>query len=402
VATAVAAGSPSQAIFALVSAEAGRLLGADAAAIGRFLDDTRVHVTGVWATTGETYTQPGQTYELEPTDELARVYATGRPVRLLDADGRRASKTRALGYHSFVAAPVYEGTTVWGVLGVAAHRPDAFPPGAEDRLREYTEMIATAVRNAEDRSRLDHQAGVDPLTALPNHRAFHERLAEEVSRARRHERPLTIAVVDVDRFRELTESVGPDAADHALVEIGELLRSVVREEDVVARLGADEFGIAFLETERATALLAAERARRLVAGTPLRHGVRLTVSVGLCDLDAAPTADELLRRADAALFWSKEHGRDRCWVYDASVVRDLAGHVRRRDLGQEQRLAGLCALARAIDAKDPATQEHSERVASLTRGWPRRAAGTANGSSACARPRSCTTSASSGSPTRSS
>jgi diguanylate cyclase (GGDEF)-like protein len=324
---------------------------------------------------GEPHTEAGQIYELEPADELVRLYATGRPVRMFDGDGAHESKTRALGYASFVAAPVYEGTSVWGTLGVAAHRANAFPPGAEDRLSAYTEMIATAVRNAEDRSRLDHQAGVDPLTGLPNHRAFHERLAEDVSRARRHERPLTVAVVDVDRFRELTESVGPEPADEALAEIGGLLRSAVRDEDVVARLGADEFGIAFLESDRSTALLAAERARQAVAGTPLRHGVRVTVSVGLCDLDAAPSADELLRRADAALFWSKEHGRDRSWIYDPSLVRDLAAYARRRDLETAQGLSGLRALARAIDAKDPATREHSERVAAMAarlaaeRGW---------------------------------
>jgi transcriptional regulator with GAF, ATPase, and Fis domain len=126
-----------------------------------------VHATGVWAASGEPHTQPGQTYELEPADELVQLQSTGRPVRMCEANGDQRSKTRAMGYGSFVAAPVYEGTSVWGVLGVAAHRPNAFPPGAEDRLREYTEMIATAVRNAEDRSRLDHQAGVDALTALP-------------------------------------------------------------------------------------------------------------------------------------------------------------------------------------------------------------------------------------------
>src|SRR6185295_11064018 len=154
-------------------------------------------------------------------------------------------------------------------------------------------------------------------------------------------------------------------SEQGFAAVAALVRSAVREEDVVARLGADELGIAFVESDRATALIAAERARRLVSATPLRHGMCLTVSVGLCDLEAAPSADELLRRADAALFWSKEHGRDRCWVYDPSVVRDLAGYARRRDLEREQGLAGLRALARAIDAKDPATREHAERVAAL-------------------------------------
>src|SRR4051812_34331049 len=250
-----------------------------------------------------------------------------------------------------------------------------FPLGAEERLSDYADLIATAVSNAEDRTRLDRQAGVDPLTELPNYRAFRDRLENEVSRARRHGRPLTVAVVDVDRFGEAIDQVGHEDSEQSFAAVAALVRSAVRDEDVVARLGADELGIAFVESDRATALLAAERARRLVAQTPPRHGVRLTVSVGLCDLDAAPSPDELLRRADAALFWSKEHGRDRSWVYDAAVVRDLAGYARRRDLEREQGLAGLRALARAIDAKDPATQEPSERVAALAgglaaaRGW---------------------------------
>jgi len=371
VATAVAAGSPPQAIFALVSTEAGRLLGADAAAICRYLGEDRFQVAGVW----QGQTEPGQVLELAPDDEIARVRSAAAPLRIDHYDPGQHSRVIEYGYKAFVGAPVHVGNRIWGAFAVSAHRPHVFPPGAEERLRDYTDLVATAISNAEDRTRLDLQAGLDAATGLINHRAFRDRLDDEVSRARRHDRPLTIAMVDVDRYGELVDAVGAEAGEQALVEIAALLRSAVRDEDVVARLGADEFGIAFLESDRSTALLAAERARRLVAATPLRHGVRLTVSLGLCDLEAAPSADEMLRRADAALFWSKEHGRDRSWVYDPSVVRDLALYARRRDLEKERGLSGLRALARAIDAKDPATREHSERVAALAarlaaeRGW---------------------------------
>jgi putative nucleotidyltransferase with HDIG domain len=99
------------------------------------------------------------------------------------------------------------------------------------------------------------------------------------------------------------------------------------------------------------------------------------VSIGLCDLEAAGSADEALRRADSALYWAKRHGRDLCWLYDPTVVRELDQRQRTRELDRSQALVGLRALARAIDAKDPATQEHSERVAALSarlasaRGW---------------------------------
>jgi diguanylate cyclase (GGDEF)-like protein len=371
VATAVAAGSPPQAIFTLVSAEAGRLLGADAAAIGRYLNGRRIQMAGVW----QGRTEPGEVIELTPEDEMARVWAEGGPIRVDEYDEGDRSRVPRLGYRSFVGAPIHAGAGIWGAVGATARRPAAFGPDAEERLRDYADLIATAVVNAEDRAQLHAQAGIDPLTALPNHRAFRDRLEDEVSRARRHGRPLTAAVVDIDRYRALTEEIGPEAAEEALADIGRALRSVVRDEDVVARIGVDEFGIAFLESERATALRAAERARRLIATTPLPHGMTVTISVGLCDIEVAGSADELMRRADAALFWSKEHGRDRCWVYDPAVVRDLEAYARRRELDREHGISGLRALAHAIDAKDAATREHSERVAGLAarlaveRGW---------------------------------
>src|SRR3954470_10188833 len=297
VATPVAAGAPPEVIFALVSSEVGRLLGADAAAIGRYICERRLNVMGVW----QGATDAGVVVEVEPDDELAQVRAAGRPIRIDRYAEGTSSRAHRFGYRSFVGAPVHVGGAIWGALVAGAQEPSAFAPGAEERLRDYADLIATAVANAEDRTRLDRQAGVDALTGLPNYRAFRDRLEDEVSRARRHGRPLTIAIVDVDRFGEATDQVGHDESEQAFVAVASLVRSAVRDEDVVARLGADELGIAFVESDRATALLAAERARRLVAQTPPRHGVRLTVSVGLCDLDAAPAADELLRRGRRAV-----------------------------------------------------------------------------------------------------
>jgi diguanylate cyclase (GGDEF)-like protein/putative nucleotidyltransferase with HDIG domain len=367
VATAVAAGSPPAGIFALVSSEAGRLLGADCASIVRFQARDRVGMLGSW-THYEPAPSDAQTiHEVLPGSLLDRL-RSGEAIARDDLDDE---------WHCVrLAAPVHSGAALWGAVIVMASAPDAFAPGAEERLQDFADLIATAVANAEDRARLDRDAATDALTGLPNHRAFRERLAEEVARAHRHERPLTVGLVDVDGFRELNDRAGLEEADHALVEIGALLRGALREEDVLARMGANAYGVIFVESDRHQALLRADRARRAVAETPLRHRLRATVSIGLCDLEAATTDDEALRRADAALFWAKEHGRDLCWLYDPAVVRELDERQRTRELDRSQALVGLRALARAIDAKDPATQEHSERVAALSarlaaaRGWP--------------------------------
>jgi diguanylate cyclase (GGDEF)-like protein len=372
VATAVAAGSPPAGVFALVSLEAGRLLGADCAAIVRFQAADRATILGRWTHDDHAPQAPEAVIEVLPDSLLDRLRC-GDAIARDEPDGEQRSVR--------LAAPVHTGAALWGALVVVADESHAFAAGAEQRLQDYADLIATAVANAEDRARLDTEAATDGLTGLPNNRAFRERLTEEVARAQRHDRPLTVALVDVDGFRELNDRAGLDAADEVLVEIGAVLRGAVREEDILARMGANAYGVIFVESDRHQALMRADRARRAVAEAPLRHRLRATVSIGLCDLDAATSGDEALRRADAALFWAKEHGRDLCWLYDPAVVRELDERQRSRELDRSQALVGLRALARAIDAKDPATQEHSERVAALSarlavaRGWtPQRVA----------------------------
>jgi diguanylate cyclase (GGDEF)-like protein len=366
VATAVAAGAPPSGTFALVSSEAGRLLCADTALIGRFLGDDRSIALGRWAREQGDRTETGGSRALRPGDLMHAVSHEGTTQRQDDGRGR---------HRSHLAAPVHVGASLWGALVVAARDPEAFPPGAERRLQDFADLIATAVANAEERAWLETQAMTDPFSGLPNHRAFRKSLEHELARARRHRRPLTIALFDVDGFRELNDRGGLEAADDVLTEIGELLRSAVREEDVVARMGGDEFGIILVESDRHDALVMADRARRIVAQAPLRHHLRATVSVGLCDLDSAATADGLLRRAEASLSWAKGHGRDLCWVYDRTVVREVAGSLRDPEVDRTHALVGLRALARTIDAKDVATREHSERVAAMAarlaaaRGW---------------------------------
>jgi diguanylate cyclase (GGDEF)-like protein len=355
VATAVAAGSPPAGIFALASSEAGRLLGAVQAAIVRYDGDHAI-VRGRWSADKRDRHQLASVSGLTPGGLLDRLRA-GEPIA---CDHTRDDPPLVR-----MAAPVHSGATLWGAIVVAGRPPHELFAGSQERLQEYADLIAIALANAEDRARLDSEAATDHLTGLPNHRAFRERLAEEVARARRHDRPLTVALVDIDGFRELNDSAGLEIADDVLAEVGRCLGRAVHEEDVLARMGGDEFGVILVESDRHEALLIAERARRAVAEAPLRHHLRATVSIGLCDLEVASSEDELLRRADAALYWAKEHGRDLCWLYDPGVVRELDERHRTRELDRSHALIGLRALARAIDAKDPDTQEHSERVAVL-------------------------------------
>jgi diguanylate cyclase (GGDEF)-like protein len=222
---------------------------------------------------------------------------------------------------------------------------------------------------------LEGRAFTDPLTGLANHRAFQERLHAEVGRARRHQRPLALALIDVDHFKAINDRSGHAAGDRVLAALGARLQALLRSEDVLARIGGDEFALMLPETDDAEARLVLERARDELERGPLVDGIRVRISAGICALEQAADAETLMRLADGALYWSKEHGRNVTAVYDPETVQELSATERLDRLQRSHTIAGIHALARAIDAKDPSTREHSERVAALAarlaqlRGW---------------------------------
>jgi diguanylate cyclase (GGDEF)-like protein len=225
------------------------------------------------------------------------------------------------------------------------------------------------------RRRLEDRAFTDPLTGLANHRAFQERLVAEVARARRHQRPLSLALIDVDHFKAINDLAGHAAGDRVLAALGARLRSRLRGEDVLARIGGDEFALLLPETDELDARAVLERAREELEREPLVDGVRVRISAGICELARADDAETLMRLADGALYWSKEHGRNVTAIYDPETVVELSAGERLDRLQRSHTIAGIHALARAIDAKDPSTREHSERVAATAarlaqlRGW---------------------------------
>ena len=113
------------------------------------------------------------------------------------------------------------------------------------------------------------------------------------------------------------------------------------------------------------AALIVELARDAVARDTLAIGAPVTVSAGVCSLESAADGDSLRMLADGALYWAKAHGRDRCVRYDARIVEELSAADRAARLERDQALAGLRALAAAVDARDPSTLRHSERVSAL-------------------------------------
>jgi diguanylate cyclase (GGDEF)-like protein/PAS domain S-box-containing protein len=186
----------------------------------------------------------------------------------------------------------------------------------EMRIEEQARDLAVANEQlAAANARLAELSLTDSLSGLWNRRALQQKMSEEVARARRYDFPLSLLLMDVDRFKGYNDSFGHPAGDAALQQIAQILRAHSRPSDVVARHGGEEFAILLPQTDRESALRAAEQHRAAVeaAPWPLRA---VTISVGVATAEGPALNEdcdgaELTRRADEALYRSKNTGRNR-------------------------------------------------------------------------------------------
>jgi diguanylate cyclase (GGDEF)-like protein len=154
----------------------------------------------------------------------------------------------------------------------------------------------------------------DGLTGLPNRRAFDEELAREVARAARSGAPLALVVLDVDRFKAVNDGHGHPAGDAVLREVAARAAAAIRQGDLAARLGGEEFALLLPGADLSGAAELAERVRAAVAGAPVPaagQSIAVTVSLGCAALAPGEAPEALLGRADARLYEAKRTGRDR-------------------------------------------------------------------------------------------
>ena len=367
IAVAVASETSPEGIFNLVAEELARVLAVAGGAVVRF-DDGEATFVGRWSARAGAWPSGDLTVPL--TDPLTSVEVDNA------REASRADDFRAFAgavpwvldprsFRGSVAAPVKVDDRLWGAVIVATDGDEPLPRGTDRRLARFAELVSLAIGNAEVRAELAWRAATDPLTGLVNRGVFEERLAEEVARSRRHGRDLSLAVLDLDMFKAVNDSHGHVVGDAVLREASLRLASRVREGDVLARIGGEEFAWLMPETDGMEAWQATERARAAMSEMPFPEVGRVTVSGGVCDLDRAHDSDGLYRQADAALYWAKRNGRDVVFLYTPEAMEALGEEERAAELRRNQAFQSIRVLARAVDAKDPSTRRHSERVAGL-------------------------------------
>ncbi len=189
----------------------------------------------------------------------------------------------------------------------------------EEILLEREDVRRSAAELAVTNQRLLEAALTDSLTQLPNRRYGLERFDEEWAASGRHDSPLSCMLLDIDRFKQINDTHGHDAGDAVLRQSATLIRKAIRKEDVVCRLGGEEFLVICPAADLKSTALAAERLRLAFEKAAFDFpggSLKLTASIGVASRDASlPGPEALLKIADQALYTAKQAGRNRVVVY---------------------------------------------------------------------------------------
>lgn len=164
---------------------------------------------------------------------------------------------------------------------------------------------------------------LDSLTGMHMREFFFSELHREFKRARRHNRPLAVGMIDIDRFKEINDRYGHAVGDEILRQLGDIFREALREGDICGRYGGEEFSIVFPETETKGALMAAERIRAAVEAhtfevNGINKPLRLTISIGISSMsDYHTDKAKMLEEADRGLYQAKQEGRNRVCFFSS-------------------------------------------------------------------------------------
>ena len=237
-------------------------------------------------------------------DARAREVADRIAFRLRDAYGLRNT----------LATPLQAGSAIAGAIVLSRRSSDIWPETVVRLLNSAAFETSAALARVYSHQAAESEARTDALTQLPNRRYFDE-LCTLISSRRRSSDRVAILSVDVDHFKRLNDTYGHPVGDLVLRSIGNAIQASVREDDVAARYGGEEFAVLLRNPGVGVALEIGERIRRNVSDMDLSEAAvtdRVTVSVGVASAqEAGETIDEIIARADRALYKAKRTGRDR-------------------------------------------------------------------------------------------
>jgi len=242
---------------------------------------------------------------------LGRVARTGE--RALVHNGAEGHMGAVLDEsRSVLCIPITYGETLLGALNIESRNESAFSPQDVLILNTLADLLATALHNAFVFQKLQQQSITDGLTGIKTRRFFWEALSAEWKRASRSGRPFSVVLIDLDKFKEVNDTMGHFEGDLVLARVGRLLEQKSRQSNVVARYGGDEFIILMPETGSEQAQVLAERLRQWMTSDPMLNEHHITGSFGVASFPTHGfSIEDIIRVADAGMYVSKRSGGNR-------------------------------------------------------------------------------------------
>ena len=264
-----------------------------------------------------------------PTDDafLAQLIVSREPICIPDVKDEPGFKGygQMKGIHSWLGVPlIRQGREVMGLLSLASSEIDVYSQEHARIATTFAGQAAVAIENASLFGKARKLAVTDVLTGAHNRRYLYAYGQRELERSQRSGHDLSVIMVDVDRFKAVNDEFGHQVGDQVLVELAALCQGQLRNYDIFARLGGEEFTIILPETGQAAAAQVAERIRTRVEGLRLESDkgpVAVTVSLGLVSISGEKMVLEtMINRADEAMYMAKNSGRNCLKIYNSAQI----------------------------------------------------------------------------------
>lgn len=224
---------------------------------------------------------------------------------------------------SCLIAPLVCHGRVVGVLNLS-DKKDGSPFNADDVaiIELFRQLVGASIGNIKLFEKTQRQAKTDGLTGMLNHRTFYESLEAELKRVHRYGGKLSIIMADVDNLKPINDTYGHRAGDMAIKQIARRISACIRQIDMPARYGGDEFAVILPNTSLSDAAMVAERMVASVKASPLvweQHRIPLSLSVGVGEYDGQSGMSDIARATDQALYAAKQAGKGRVYVFDQQM-----------------------------------------------------------------------------------
>jgi diguanylate cyclase (GGDEF)-like protein/putative nucleotidyltransferase with HDIG domain len=269
------------------------------------------------------------------------------------------------GLRSMVYLPLLAKGKVIGSFIVASKQPHAYSQRNLKLLEQLAAQIAMPLENAQLYAQAEHKARVDELTGLLNRRSLDEMIDTEISRHSRYGGVFSLAIIDLDSFKAYNDTYGHLSGDKLLRQIGDIIKSAIRNADHAFRYGGDEFAILLPQTSIDAALQVTERVRKKIAEGVDSNQIKVTASIGLASWpDDGISHTDIIAAADVILYRAKRDGGNQSYCASGALtplqltepIPDTDNHI------DSKVLSVVHALSDTVDSKSYFTHNHSKRV----------------------------------------